>query len=396
MSVVPASAADVWLLCDDRPGNVTQALGLAEALGLPFVNRRLAFRRCAGWQVPVTSALWSGAFGWPTRIGLDSANSDPLMPPWPRLILAAGGRCAPIARWIRARSNGATTVIVLGRKAALCTTGVDLAIAPRTARLPLDPRRIETDAPLHRLRRSALDRAAASHAPFAGAPRPRIALIVGGSAGRHRFGAADAIELAEHSLALARRSGGSLFVTTSRRTGDEATEALVRRLGRDPCLRELHRFRAAGDDNPYAALLGGADVLIVTEESESMLAEAASTGRPVLLAPLPIRAPGRRRRFRDAFALAVARNEAGQGRLRDRFAQALVTNGLVLPPRDLSRLHDALISRGIARRFSTASEATAGERVSPLDEAASVAAEVRKRLGNRIPPARDGHEAARG
>ena len=30
------TAPRVWMLADDRPGNVNQALGLAEALGEPF------------------------------------------------------------------------------------------------------------------------------------------------------------------------------------------------------------------------------------------------------------------------------------------------------------------------------------------------------------------------
>jgi mitochondrial fission protein ELM1 len=285
-----------------------------------------------------------------------------------------------VARWIRARSRGTTRVIVLGRKAALCTNHVDLAIAPRTARLPEDPRRIETLAPLHRLHRDVLDAAAAAHAPFGNAPRPRITLVVGGSAGRHRFGAAEARDLAAKVLALVSRSRGSLFVTTSRRTGEEASAALADALASNPSVREVHRFRTSAGANPYLALLGGADVLVVTGESESMLAEAASTGHLVFLAVLPERAPTLRRRLRENVTRVAEGSGAGRFAWFRHVAAALITRGLLLPPRNLERLHDDLVGLGIAQRLTDESTISAPTTIAPLDESSRVAAEVRKRL----------------
>ncbi len=40
-----ANGKIIWVLADDRPGNANQALGVAEALGLPFTVKSLAYNR---------------------------------------------------------------------------------------------------------------------------------------------------------------------------------------------------------------------------------------------------------------------------------------------------------------------------------------------------------------
>src|SRR3546814_20841201 len=38
-----AAAPRIWLLLDDRPGHITQVVGLAEALGWPYETKALRF-----------------------------------------------------------------------------------------------------------------------------------------------------------------------------------------------------------------------------------------------------------------------------------------------------------------------------------------------------------------
>ena len=50
-----APAPHVWMLADDRPGNVNQALGLAEALGEPFAIKTVGYGQLArlpNWLLP--------------------------------------------------------------------------------------------------------------------------------------------------------------------------------------------------------------------------------------------------------------------------------------------------------------------------------------------------------
>ncbi len=123
----------VWVLEDDRPGNTTQSLGLAEALGWPFERKRLGL--CAR---SFAHNRWLGA----SLAGIDPLRSSPLEPPWPDLVIAAGRRCAPVALWIRESSGGRTKLLQLGRKGGDFAELFDLVVTPRYSRLYPHPHRL--------------------------------------------------------------------------------------------------------------------------------------------------------------------------------------------------------------------------------------------------------------
>ena len=128
-------------------------------------------------------------------------------------------------------------------------------------------------------------------------PRPRVALLVGGPPG-----GTDMPPIMSHTLArkLARlvgALGGTVLATTSRRTGEEATESLAAGLGR--VMHLLYRWGEPGP-NPYLGFLATADAIVVTADSVSMISEACATGAPVFYA-LPELAGRRQRRFIERF-----------------------------------------------------------------------------------------------
>jgi hypothetical protein len=78
--------------------------------------------------------------------------------------------------------------------------------------------------------------------------------------------------------------GYSLLITTSRRTPGLALTAWQDfAAGRDNIW--LHTPDSDGD-NPYFAFLGGADIILVSEDSTNMLTEACATGKPVYRLPM--------------------------------------------------------------------------------------------------------------
>ena len=121
-------APSVWVLIDDRPGNSTQSLGLADALGWPYEVKQLHFSRIAKLHNLHDRLLGS------TIISLDQKQSDPLNPPYPDLVIAAGKRSVPIARWIRKQSKGCTRLIQLGRKGGQVADFFDVVITPKYCR----------------------------------------------------------------------------------------------------------------------------------------------------------------------------------------------------------------------------------------------------------------------
>jgi len=372
----------VWLLSDDRPGNTTQSQGLADALGWPYQEKSLRFAPTSLVPNPLVGASLSG---------LDSASREAIAPPWPDLVIAAGRRSAPVGRFIKEASQGRTRLVHLGRKGANPAEAFDLAVTPVYARLFPHPRRIETLAPLTRIRPAALAEAASEWKTlFAGHPSPRFALLIGGASQRHVFDAQVADRLARDVAAFVERAGGSLFVTTSRRTPEAALRALEAVLGD---AAHLHCFRAeeAAESNPFLGYLALADAFVVTGESESMIAEACATGKPVYIYPLPDRPAGVFFGAADALidavvsrAYAQPQNNRGTTRPQqglEHLCSRLVERGFVRPNRDLHLFHRELERRGVARLFPGPEAAFEPASQEPYSETERVAARVRSLMG---------------
>jgi mitochondrial fission protein ELM1 len=242
---------------------------------------------------------------------------------------------------------------------------LDLVVVPPQYDLPDHPRVVRLALPLQRVSQAALAGAAAAWTPPAGQPLPRpwIAVLVGGAARPYVLDARVARDLGERVSVVARAAGGSLLVTTSRRTVAAATDALAASLSA-PAV--VHRWSPGAAANPYLVFLGVADRIVVTADSASMLADAVSTGKPVEIFALPMR----RGRLRD-----VARRLAWGGVLPG----SLVTRLGIRPPRDLARLHRALYARGLAAPFG--SPGAPRPRGEGDDELAAAAARVRALVG---------------
>ncbi|MBX6320425.1 MAG: mitochondrial fission ELM1 family protein [Rhodospirillaceae bacterium] len=261
----------VWLLMGHRAGDNEQVLALAEALGWPFETRHFVYRPCEF----LTNRLLGA-----TLAGIDRARSSALGPPWPDLVISAGRRNEPVARWIRARAGKPVRLVHLGRPWA-DPRRFDLVVTTPQYRVPALPGVMEIEAPLHRVSPARLAAAAARWQPlFEPLPRPRIAVLVGGDSPPYRFDTVLARELAGKASALARRRGGSVLVTTSKRTRREAAAALRQAID-VPCY--FYDWTPEADSNPYLGILAAADAIVVTGETMSMLAEACATGKPVYI-----------------------------------------------------------------------------------------------------------------
>jgi mitochondrial fission protein ELM1 len=119
-------------------------------------------------------------------------------------------------------------------------------------------------------------------ATLAHLPSPRIAVLVGGGPNPKEFAAKHAQKLATLSSGLASSLGGSLLITTSRRTGAEMPAQMLPYLA---CPHYLYAWQQGGNPpaNPYYGFLGLADAVIATGDSVSMCSEAAATGKPLFI-----------------------------------------------------------------------------------------------------------------
>jgi mitochondrial fission protein ELM1 len=267
--LIPSST---WLLAEGNAGLISQAVGLAEAAGLPAEQRLLTPR--GAWR-HIAPAFWPDP--------LSAIEPAALAPPMPELIIGCGGKAAVVVAALRRQMR---TVIIQHPRISL--KKFDLVMAVRHDEIH-GPNVIVTRTALHRVTQARLAQAAIDWAPrLAHLPRPLVAVLVGGSNGRFRFDAQIGAQLAGALAAMIRRDKVGLIVTPSRRTAPEVRailESTLRPLG-------AHVHDMTGD-NPYFGMLALADAIVVTGDSVSMMSEAVATSAPVLLVPLP----GRSRRI---------------------------------------------------------------------------------------------------
>jgi mitochondrial fission protein ELM1 len=192
------------------------------------------------------------------------------------LFLAAGSSAAPYGLAL-ARATGGRAAVVM-TPSVLGTAPFDFAIVPsHDYPYPSERICITTGAPNH-IYRPDLGGPAEDLAR-SNPPRSEriVALLVGGSDGNYRI---DADWVRRHLGPVreqAERLGAALYVTTSRRTGKEADSAVEALLGDSPSLRMLLLASRDGA-NPVPALLGLATHVLVTDDSVSMVSEAATAG----------------------------------------------------------------------------------------------------------------------
>lgn len=326
----------VWLLLGHKAGDNNQVLALAESLNLPFAERHLRYR----W-----TELCSNLLLGPNVLGIDAASRRSLTPPWPRLVITAGRRNEPVARWIRQRSPHAVQLVHIGRPWAH-PEHFDLIVTTPQYELRDRPNVLRIELPLHRVSRERLSEHATRWAPrLESLPSPRIAVLVGGESGPFHLDAGKARRLGQAASALAADLGGSLLVTTSARTSPEAGDALAGAL----CVpHTLFRWEPGGADNPYLAFLALGDRFIVTGESMSMLAEASCMRRPLYI--FDMHDPGTGLAGASVMDVAMARLRQLAAALRyrsvtHRIAQRFAPRRM---RRDVGRLHAALIAAGRA------------------------------------------------
>ncbi len=310
-----------WVITDGKAGHVTQAMGLAEAIGFDIVEKVI---------LPAIPWRWLPAAFWPRGVSGLGDNADALSGPAPDLIVSCGRHAVGPALWVKSRSKGRSFHVHVEHP-RVDPRRFDLVASPRHDGLE-GPNVVPVLGSLHRVTPQKLAAAAAKLSPaLAHLPQPRVAVLLGGNNSVYRLTGAVIDRLADGLRRLARDHGAGLMVTASRRTGTAMEARLRDRLAGLPI-----EFWDGAGDNPYLGFLGSADAIVVTCDSVNMASEACSTGAPVYVVDLESR---RDSKF-DAF-------------------------------------HRSLADAGITRPFDGTLDRWTYE---ALDETARVAAELRRRM----------------
>lgn len=265
----------IWVIGGNRRGDAAQAYALAEELGLPFETRKLRYN----WRFWLAGRYMGAS---PVSVERDLRERT-LVPPWPDLIILAGKRTVPVARWIQEQNGGRTRLVLVGHPRVPADL-FDVVFATRQYLTP--------NAPSVRLQPVAISRyreppklTDEERSWLDSLPRPHWLLMLGGDT-RHwkirpRYIAGLATGLADR----VNRAGGSLVVVRSARTTDAILDEIEGRLENAEC-----EWRVVRHDFPrFPVLLDDADLLFPTADSISMVSESVITGKPVGIVPVEMK-----------------------------------------------------------------------------------------------------------
>lgn len=258
---VNANSPTCWIITEGMVGTENQCLGVAEALGVTPVVKRISLRQPWKSLSPYLGFECAGTF------------TEKLEGPWPDLLLASGRKSIAASRYIKRMSGGHTFTVQI-QDPRISPKHFDLVAVPEH-----DPTRgpnvITTVAAANRLTLAKLEKAKTDFAHvFAMTHAPRIAVLLGGNSKAHKMNADMMRSLGQQLAAL----DGTPIITASRRTGESEKKALLEGLG-----GKAHYFWDGTGENPYFGMMAWADYILVTADSVSMLGDAATTGKPVYM-----------------------------------------------------------------------------------------------------------------
>ena len=266
----------IWVLKDERPGTGNQAHGVAEALGLKFQVKFLELSKIGRLpNILLGASLHS----------ITSKSKMQILPPWPDLVISAGRRAASVARYIKRRSGGKTFICQIMYPGRSSISEFDLIAVPNHDQISGANIVNIVGAPNQITNALLLNAKSKWREDFGELPEPVVGVIIGGNTNRMPFGVRQADELASLVSEYKNKFGGSLIVTTSRRTGAVAKNLFeaLNNINSD----SFYFFQwGVGVKNPYLGILAYADTLIVTGDSISMLSEAcAAPGNVYIYTP---------------------------------------------------------------------------------------------------------------
>lgn len=334
----PSGPPRVWVILSDKHGDNAQALRVAAALGWDFERKFVQMKEPFVLGKPRVR---------PSLDHIDGDRSDALEPPWPDLIITIGRRPSSVALWVRHQSGGHAKIVLIGKTSGPIER-FDLVIASGESSFPPLSNVVDVTLPLMSIDTEAIAAAGEAWRPrLAALPRPLIAMLVGGATGPFVYNRAVVERLIRTATEVMADTGGSVYITTSRRTPQSAVAALEDGL---PAGARIFTWAPEVADNPFKGLLALADGFIVTGDSISMMVEVILCRKPLVIFPVPVSFIGSLDRWRRAFIRKLyAKSDGGWiDRLRRPVAGLFYRLRLANPTRDFAAFHQLLIDRGWA------------------------------------------------
>ncbi|MCP4354122.1 MAG: hypothetical protein GY793_00550 [Proteobacteria bacterium] len=109
--------------------------------------------------------------------------------------------------------------------------------------------------------------------------KPLIGVLIGGNSKGYDFTQEKSKQLVSDIITLNSKINGSVYATTSGRTGEVQTDYIYNSLTE----KGFSVYKVGQGENPYRGIMAYSDIIIVTPETISMLTEACSTKAKILI-----------------------------------------------------------------------------------------------------------------
>ncbi len=255
----------IWIFKGDKYGDFLQMENVAKALGFNYVIKDMP--------------LQQGTIIRKNKVKKYTYLSDIdkiLTPPWPNLVLASG-RHGAIAALATKEKEKNCKLVHIGRP--WCDTSkFDLIITTPQYGLTKTKNIIVNPVTLNKTQKEKIDQQCLEWQNRIGIPPPYLAVLLGGDSYPFMFTIAKAQELATIVNRIAFEHKLTPLITTSRRTPSFVKEIFVKELNGNYIFHEWN----ANTANPYHAFLGFSKMILVTNDSASMISDACYTQEKVL------------------------------------------------------------------------------------------------------------------
>lgn len=227
--------------------------------------------------------------GKPRDYGLPQTPASP----WPDFVFGCGRQAVAPLLAIKAAAPGTFTTYI--QDPHVDPARFDLVIAPDHDALSGPNVEVMTGSPNRVTRERIVKSTLAFSDRLERLPMPRLAVMIGGPSKTHTVSKASH-ETHRAAVQDGLKAGYSVMISVSRRTPDWVVSDYAHWAASEP---RIWLYDGTEADNPYFAFLGGAEALLVTEDSTNMLTEACATGKPVYRLPMDGN-PGKFTRLYDA------------------------------------------------------------------------------------------------
>lgn len=285
----------VTILSDGRPGHFNQTLGIAERLKQVEVKiievhyKRKFFDlllRLSGFIyrfVPFSKPFIEFLF----KISLENKTFEEIISTNPDIVMSAGSSVATINAMLGKLKDAKS--IVCMTPSFIGTAPFDLAVVPEHDLLPDKENIIKTIGAPNRINKAFIEKEIEKwndmlDIDLLSLNRPLVSIFLGGSDQYHTMNMKIVATLLKEIENFVLKKNGQLLITTSLRTPGEVENKLKNRFPNNIC--PLLIIADEWDDNPVPMMIGISDIIIVTEDSVSMISEAVSGNNKVVVVGL--------------------------------------------------------------------------------------------------------------